>query len=176
MREYWDDVISFFSVFAYFVKRLDDDGLEMWFTVSGEEVRFSDTKKAVTHLKRMRPSGLANFDLRLGKILERYQKVFQHKAGKRGFFWLRTPQDVKPLSLYVLTDGSWASGSDAVAPIEKIIKLSLPDRQVGIQFIRFGNHLKGIERLEYLDKGLRKKHGKKQYVGSCSLNPLTRVY
>src|SRR3954468_24893223 len=56
----------------------------------------------------------------------------------------------------------------AVAPIEAMIEkqrqLGLPKEQVGIQFIRFGNDQAGIERLQYLDSGLRKKYGKRWYV------------
>ena len=166
MQEHWDVVVEFFSVFAWFAKRLDDNGLEMYFTVSKNKETFKDTTPAVKHLKSMTPSGYPNIDIRLGQLLGKYQTDLERRKEQRNNFWSRG-KDVKPLSLYVFTDAAWP-GCDAVAPIEAMIEkqrqLALPKEQIGIQFIRFGNDPKGIERLEYLDSGLRKKYGKKQYV------------
>ena len=163
MKEHWDDVILLFSVFAYFAKRLDDDGLEMSFTVSDHTEVFKKTSRAVSHLKTMRPSTPSNIDLRLGKILWRYQTDLERQRERTGSFWPRE-KHVKPLSLYIFTDAAWP-GCDAVAPVEAMIEkqkqLGLPKEQVGIQFIRFGNDPIGIERLRYLDFGLRRKYGKR---------------
>ena len=173
MKEHWDDVVSLFSVFAYFVKRLDDDGLEMYFTVSEHKESFKDTSPAVSHLKSMRPGSVSNIDIRLGKILRKYQTDLEDHKQRRGPLFLR-PKPVKHLSLYVFTDAAWP-GSDAVAPVEAMIEkqmqLSLPKDSVAIQFIRFGDDPTGIDRLEYLDSGLRKKYGKRQYVRTIPLTP-----
>ena len=168
MKEHWDDVIDLFSVFAYIAKRLDDNGLEMYFTVSEHKQTFKRTSPAVSHLKAMRPSTSSNIDIRLGSILGKYQAALERQRERTGSFWPRE-KHVKPLSLYVFTDAAWP-GCDAVAPVEAMIEklkyLMLPKEQVGIQFIRFGNNPIGIERLKYLDSGLRKKYGKKRYVGT----------
>lgn len=159
-------MVSLFSVFGYFAKRLDDNGLEMYFTVSEHKEKFRDTSPAVSRLKSMRHGTTSNIDIRLGKILGEYQTDLERSKERRGFFFSRA-KSVKPLSLYVFTDAAWP-GSDAVAPVEAMIEkqkqLALPKEQVGIQFIRFGDHPTGMKRLEYLDSGLRKKYGKKQYV------------
>ena len=165
MKEHWDDVISLFSVFGYFTKRLDKDRLEMYYTVSETKETFKHTSPAVASLKNIRHTSDCNIDIRLGKILRNYQQALdKHEARKTS--WLRA-RPVKPLSLYVFTDGAW-HGCDAIAPIEAMIEklkqLGLPKEQVGIQFIRFGNDQAGIQRLEYLDTGLRKKYGKNWYV------------
>jgi hypothetical protein len=166
MKDHWDDVVSLFSVFAYFAKRLDNNGLEMYFTVSKDKQTFRDTTPAVSHLKSMRQSTYSNINIRLEQILRRYQTDLEHQKERRGSFWPRA-KVVKPLSLYIFTDAAWP-GCDAVAPIEAMIEkqrqLQLPKEQVGIQFVRFGNDPTGIRRLEYLDSGLRKKYTKRWYV------------
>ena len=165
MRPHWDDVVSLFSVFAYFAKKLDNNGLEMYFTVSDKKKTFKDTTPAVLHLKKIKPNTCSN-DLRLDQILRSYQTDLEPQKEPKGYFWPRA-KEVKPLSLYVFTDAAWP-GCDAVAPveamIEKLQQLGLSRAQVAIQFIRFGNDPTGIKRLEYLDSGLRKKHTKKWYV------------
>ena len=163
MKDHWADVISLFSVFAYFAKQLDDDGLEMHFTVSQDKKTFRHTTPAVSHLKSIRQSTFSNIDIRLGQILRRYQTDLERSKERKGFL-LRKPKAVKPLSLYVFTDAVW-QGCDAVAPIESMIEklrqFDLPKEQVGIQFIRFGNSETGVKKLEYLDSGLREKHTKR---------------
>lgn len=165
MGSYWHEVIALFSVLAYIVKRLDDNGLDMYFTVSTAVKHFKDTKGAISHLEYMSPSTYSNIDSRLQQILGRYQENFGHQKEWKSYFGLKSR--VKPLSLYVFTDAAW-QGCDAVAPIEAMIEkqrqLGLPKEQVSIQFIRFGNHTGGIRKLKYLDSGLRKKYTKKWYV------------
>lgn len=165
MKNYWPEVISLFSVLSYFTKKLDSNGLEMYFTVSTDYKTFKNTKKAVSHLGNMSQSTFSNINQRLEQILGRYrEKLDLHKKSKR---FSRFRAAVKPLSLYVLTDAAW-QGVDAIEPIERMIdyqrELKLAREQVGIQFIRFGNDPVGIQKLEYLDSGLRKKHTKKWYV------------
>lgn len=176
MKAYWEDVISLFSVFAYFAKRLDNNGLEMYFTVSVDKETFKNTTPAVSRLKRMRHERgtYPNFNHRLDQILRRYRAdLDRQKDRAKGYFRL-TAKAVKPLSLYVFTDAAWP-GCDAVAPIEAMIEklkqLYLPKEQVAIQFIRFGNDPIGIERLVYLDSGLREKYTKRWYVQCLPSTP-----
>lgn len=113
----------------------------------------------------------SNINLRLGQILRKYQVELERQEERNKSFWMRG-KAVKPLSLYVFTDAAW-QGCDAVAPIEAMIEkqkqLELPKEQVGIQFIRFGNDPTGMERLEYLDRGLRRKYTKRWYVHGLPL-------
>lgn len=166
MKQHWDDVIALFWELAYIAKRLDNNGLEMYFTVSEDIKSFKHTKPAVSHLTSMRQSTYSNIDMRLGQILRKYQKSLEPQKDWKRALGLKS-ESVKPLSLYIFTDAAW-QGCDAVAPIEAMIEklgqLALPKEQVGIQFIRFGNDPNGIKKLEYLDSGLRKKHGSRWYV------------
>ena len=163
MKDHWGDVISLFSVFAYFAKRLNENGLAMSFTVATNKKTFKNTSPAISQLRSIEQSTFSNINLRLGQILMKYQSDLEHQKGRKGFFRSRA-KPVQPLSLYIFTDAAW-QGCDAVPPIEamieKQIELALPKEQVGIQFVRFGNDPTGIERLKYLDSGLRKKYTKK---------------
>lgn len=162
MKTHWDDVVHLFSVFAYFVKRFDYNGLEMYFTVSENKKTFKDTSSVVSVLKNMKHTTYSNIDMRLGEILRNYKIDLERQERRKGSFW--KGKVVKPLSLYVFTDAVWQD-CDAVAPIEAMIEkqreLALPREQVAIQFIRFGNDPTGIAKLEYLDSGLRRKHTKR---------------
>lgn len=165
MKPHWNNVISLFSILAYIAKRLDKNGVEMYFTVSESEKTFKDTSRVVKLLRSITPTSYSNIDMRLGQILRTYQAKLEHEKEPKRIRLFSKP--VKPLSLYIFTDGAW-QGCDAVPPIEAMIeslkRLGFPKEQVGIQFVRFGNKQEDIEKLEYLDSGLRKKHTKKWYV------------
>ena len=76
------------------------------------------------------------------------------------FFCPKTPPAKGPrkLSLYVLTDGVWETRADLQQVIrtlvDNLIQHNHTNKQIGIQFIRFGNDDRGIKRLERLDSGL----------------------
>ena len=163
MQEHWDDVIDFFSVFAYFVKRLDNDGLKMYFTAS-EDIRFfKNTSSAVSHLKKMRLRTNPN-PARLREMLERYQEELDSQEVRSDVS--STSKPVKPLSLYVFTDGACV-GNDIIPPLKAIVKkqeeLLLDKNQVGIQCISFGGKV-FIPRLEFLKLELRSECGIDRYV------------
>lgn len=180
MKKHWDSVIDLFSVFAWHTKSLDSNGLEMYFTVSPRKEKFKNTTRAMAILKSIPQSIPSNIDLSLGKILRNYQgELERQKERKNKNRFLSREKDVKPLSLYVFTDGAW-EGCDAVAPVEAMIEkqkeLRLPREQIGIQFIRFGDDTRGGERLHYLDSGLREKYGKEQYVSVFPPPPSCHAY
>lgn len=173
MQEHWDDVIGLFSVFAYFVKRLDNDDLEMYFTVSEDRKFFKNTSSAVSHLRKMRLGPISDTALlfrkmrlrtisdtaRLREILERYRKELDSQVVRGDVSFTSKP--VKPLSLYVLTDAAYVK-YDIIPPLKAIVKkqeeLLLDKHQLGIQFICFGSGA-DIESLELLMPELRRECG-----------------
>lgn len=158
MKPHWDKAIGLFEVLAYHIKELDSNALKMYFTVSSKKKSFRHTRTVVSQLRCWPLSSYSNMNARLQKILGKYQAALDPDQRKP---FARLRPDVKPLSLYIFTDGAWP-GCDAVAPIrsmvEKLRRLGLPKEQIGIQFIRFGNNPEAIAILEFLDSGLRKEH------------------
>lgn len=120
MKHHWEDVISLFSVVAYFVKRLNPKGIEMYFTVSQNMETFKDTTPAISQLRKIRLSAHSHIDIRLEQILIRYLSSLKHQTDHKESFWSR-PKAVKPLSLYIFIDAAWQS-CDAVPPIEAMIE------------------------------------------------------
>ena len=143
----------------------------MCFTVSKDHVKFRNTTTAVEHLNAVKHrSSTPNMNLRLGDLLRKYEKDLKRQDERKHSFWSMASDSVKPLSLYVLTDGDWPN-CNAVRPVEDMIQLGRPKEQVGIQFVRFGNSPVGEKRLKYLDSGLRKKYGRDRYVQKESRAP-----
>lgn len=87
-----------------------------------------------------------NISIRLGLVLETYRQ----KLLSRNY-----PLLERPMNIYILTDGIWADGGDAETPITQMVedlkRLGFRRRQVGIQFISFGNDSNALRRLELLD-------------------------
>src|SRR5580704_8553129 len=102
MKKHWGDVKSLLYVLAYLVKELDDDGLDISFTISSQEKKFNHASRAVAYLDAMQPKGFANINVRLSKLLTKYVNDLEHPPRSR--FGLRTRQDsIKRLSLYIFT-------------------------------------------------------------------------
>ena len=99
-------------------------------------------------------SGTSNASHWLGKIFREYETKWERRnAGGR---YLRPNHTVRPMVVYVFTDGVW-EGTCRVGP--KICDLiqhlkGADEHQVGVQFIQFGRDQKGTRRLRYLDEGL----------------------
>lgn len=66
-------------------------------------------------------------------------------------------KDVRPLNLDIFTDAAWQPKSDPDAGIKNLVELLVQLRleaakQVGIQFISFGDNKANLEKLEHLDE------------------------
>ena len=146
-------------LWAMVVKR-DPDGPELYIT---SDMKVLKPKNDVRALKELdsRPAKDAP-DMRhcFAQIIEKYQNQF----GKRNFGTkLRHPKTTpakgpRKLSLYVLTDAVWQRKTELQQVIQTLVELltqhKLTNKQIGIQFIRFGNDEKGKARLQTLDSGL----------------------
>jgi|SRR2546423_178812 len=159
MQKHWSKVISVFYVLAYMVKDSDPDGMDLLYTVSLERQKSKKPDRLRQHLNAKACGGRTDITLRLSIILHEYATALQEQATPRRFLGsFLKKKEVRPMSLYIFTDAVWQPRCNAAAPIKLLIKkldeLGLPDHQVGIQFIRFGQNQESIDRLEYLDSGL----------------------
>lgn len=146
MGKHWRALKEFFAAFAYFIKRLDRDGLDLYFSVSRKSRKGEkDTTPLIELVKEHAPTNVpSNLAMRLEELLGDYKRK------------LTSWSQVKGLQIYILTDGVWYTDSDAEELIRSFIRFldakSWPQNTIGIQFIRFGDNEGGIARLEKLDK------------------------
>jgi hypothetical protein len=161
MSPYWDDVKSVFEVLAKIVKSADPNGIDLYFTMSEERynskkwgVNSSSKLVRIVNERRHRIRGSSNISYRLYSILALYEMELTNVHN------LRRGGTVRPLSLYVLTDGVWEPGCDPSSTVkhlvDKLIEFGYPkdSHQLGIQFISFGKDPQGLGRLKDLDDNL----------------------
>ncbi len=159
MSMHWVEVQSLFGLLAYMVKNSDPDGIEVRFTKSNDQWKSKHTTKLLESLKKKSQNGTCNMSSRLGSVLQEYQSKLDTGGSRK--FSLRAPsaKAVRPLSVYVMTDGLWQPGCDLQPLVERmvnsLVKHDLPREQVGIQFIRFGHDVEAASRLNQLDAELK---------------------
>lgn len=172
------EVADYIDVLGYMVKRHDPDGIDLHYFNSTECIeRCKETTRLVSSVNGTKFAGLSNPQGTLKDILEKYlDKLKAYTAevadyerhGRRmSKLFSATPKLPTPLSVYVLTDGVWESPNDPGGEyldetlkelIEALRLAGCKRAQVGIQFIRFGSHTYGVQRLEALDR-LGTTHG-----------------
>lgn len=160
MEQHWTRLQKVFDTVAYIVKEVDPDGFDVWFTGPGKPLRnCKKTTAPLQSIKTRRPQGTTDINDRLSQIFDDHIEALRkpHKTGLLG----KLSKGVKPLSLYVLTNGIWERNCDPsnlvenfVAQLEELRKVK---GKVGIQFISFGDDPVGLERMELLDSGLNVK-------------------
>lgn len=158
MTQYWNELTKLIEILTYLVKRYDSDGVEMYYTISnGKPIIGSKATTFIKSLGKVKTSGLTDIGLLLNKILVKYHSKLRQAYRAVPERTSNTQIDLKPLSLYVLTDGVWQPECDAKAQIRTLVHgltdLKISDkRQVGIQFISFGNNELGLKRMKELDE------------------------
>lgn len=168
MNPYWSNVTKTFSALSYLVKRVDPDGIDLHFTNSLESHHSRRTRHLLEKVQRKKPAGRCDMKSRLGKILEPYRadlpKALEPTRHKHflGIDLRHWSSKGRSICIYVFTDGVWQGGLRPLGGVDEPIRifvdrlkeLGLLDTQVGIQFIRFGNDERGMERLRKLDSDL----------------------
>jgi hypothetical protein len=162
MAEYWDKVSDVFSILAYIVKDSGPNGIDLYFAMSppGERQDGKKTSKLEKVVRDRKPRGKSDIRVPLDSILNDYTgRLGIQKARRRGLARF-APQEknLRPLTLYVLTDGIWQDSCDAITPIKRLVdrltELNMDEKQIGIQFISFGYDPRGLARLDFLDSDL----------------------
>jgi hypothetical protein len=162
-----------FANLIFFIKhkKLDLDVSTVCFIRSSKQLEHKFTTELTNFVRdNLHFEGESNFAHRLEKILEWYRQRL-----------LRQP-NAKPISLYVFTDGRWR-GADDAHPTDYESDIELRDiadvidnfvkflegrralmKQVGIQFIRYGNDEVGERRLQWLDDDLKRAKNMKRDI------------
>ena len=171
MREHWIEVKELAEILVYMMKKYDDDGLDVYTTISRRKEKVRDAAALVRILDKVDPEGQSDFPGVLQEFIAPYLRSLNCQGKEHGL--LRLHKRVKPLSIYVFTDGVWQSDSDATAAIRKITEtLDARDydrSQILFQFIGFGNDQEGSERLATLD-WLNQINGLSMYVAHSTLS------
>ncbi|KIX03656.1 uncharacterized protein Z518_07209 [Rhinocladiella mackenziei CBS 650.93] len=156
MKSHWEDVKMIATILGYFLKKYDDDGMDIYFSSSIKRFKAKTTTQLLNCLSGYELQNSSNVGSKLGEIVTEYidtiEKYHSHKL------YTLTRSRPKPLNIYVLTDGIWQPGSEAETPIRRLAstlsQLNRKQGHVGIQFIFFGEDKEAEERLKRYDSGL----------------------
>lgn len=157
MTRHWPQLRQVVELIVYMVKDCDPDGLDIHFTRSSNHLRSKELPTILAYLEKNSPKAndLADIVERFGRIIQKYQDKIGSKKSIREYLFRRK---LRRLSLYVLTDAAWPSKcyQDLTITIESLVdslcKHHLTTRQVGIQFIQFGDSREGTAGLNKLDR------------------------
>lgn len=165
---------------AYFIKRCDDNGMELKFMSGAPGCQSKHSSPLVDRLNKRRnlysiPTEAESF---LGKVFHDYAKRWQReqetplvvnrrasilgRVANRVERTLSEPvEPIKPVSYFIFTDGVWQDNSQVHRPICNLLKRlrDSDEHQVAISFIQFGHDKVGTERLRFLDEDLVKEFG-----------------
>jgi len=144
------------ELISYMVKDYDPNGLDLYFTSSRKRYKPSRVSSLLDQLDAHPSRGVADMRERFGTIIEKYQQKFGRRTLRSVF--LGTPKVPRKFTLYVFTDGVWQLKCNLIPTIKALVRTliehGLPNKHVGIQFIRFGDDARGIARLKELDSEL----------------------
>ncbi|CAK4030412.1 SPS1, Serine threonine kinase [Lecanosticta acicola] len=159
MQPYWREVERLAQLLAFITKRMDRDGLELYFLTSERGYKCSSSSRLARYIRDRAPDKMTNLNSRLAADLRSYREQIdrirsQTRTRRTSLFG--RPGLVQR-SIYVFTDGVWESGEDEQGQeaifltANKLAETGLERKQIGIQFIRFGESEVGRQRLEALD-------------------------
>nr|OQO20386.1 hypothetical protein B0A51_13270 [Rachicladosporium sp. CCFEE 5018] len=155
---------------GWLTKSMDPNGVDLHYFSAAKKYQtepLTNCKKSTDMENSLRAAKCTNTttpNLEVGRLLVDYrQRLADYRQSARGSL-RRIAAKVtglpRPLSLYILTDGVWETPShkgggyletEIKMLVQELIAAGLPRQQVGIQFIRFGSHEFGKQRLDHLD-------------------------
>lgn len=151
MSKVWPDLKRVFETLSYVVKGMSPNGTEMFYTVSYDTYRRKDTTDLCEYLENKVPNGVTNISYRLNLQLQAYRlKMFNAKKakGKKSI--------VRPMSIYILTNGEWGPGADpkiAIQDLATYLKTNKVHKgQVTIEFISFAQTAVAMQKVNDVAK------------------------
>ena len=160
MAQYRPEVNEVLELLSYMVLPFDPDGLDLYITTYPKKLKPRTNFNMLRELDKRPAKGMPDFRERFAAITSAYQNRFGKKDRIGRAFHRSTTPEVGPrrLSLYVLTDAVWQPNTTLITEVKTLVeelkKHNLTNKQIGIQFIRFGHDGTGGRRLAKLDSGL----------------------
>lgn len=154
---------------AYLVKNYDPNGIDLKFTQSSRKVtNATKSKKFMEEFDRVEFEGETAMNIILGDLLRAHKRrITESITESRGIMGkvIRKvrPQNTRPLSLYILTNGKWLPGSEPDGVIRDMVdfldkhKDDVHEKQVAIQFVSFGDAQTALDLLDFLDDEMKLK-------------------
>ncbi|KAL9025601.1 MAG: hypothetical protein Q9180_007638, partial [Flavoplaca navasiana] len=145
------------------IQTYNSDGIDLHFSTGptqATKLRPSTLENLLKTMRERPAHGRPDFRQCFAEIIADYQSRFHHNKSRTRLRHPNStlPRGPRPLSLYVLTNGVWDPKCTLITEVKSLVawlqEHNLPNKHVGIQFIRFGNDRGGKERLETLDAGL----------------------
>ncbi|KAI2605497.1 kinase-like domain-containing protein [Hypoxylon fragiforme] len=155
--EHQTDCEKTFTALSYIAKRIDDNEIDLFFTSHPSKMYHNrKTSRLLTDVQEhyhYSDSGPSMMEDSMSQAINYIDKQFSNIIFKLN---LKPPPRI---TLFVLTDGKWGDAEGTVPGIEEEIKRLIKTVQsnnlgrtsVAIQFIRFGDDYKAMERLSQLD-------------------------
>lgn len=149
----------------YYLKRKDDDGIDVSFTICDHKQNVKHTKDLRSMLQKHRPLGV---DWRVTDLFTPLSRIMGTGGSYR-----RVLEDCKnqarkapkKVMVFVFTDGAWQPGSEV--EVEGLVQAMVSAMsgydhdQFGLQFIRFGDDSAGAAVLKHLDDEILDKTGQR---------------
>ena len=162
MIEHWPQASEVLHTLAYLVKEFDYNGLDLCFTHSEEKLRSAKStylyESMRNHTPPRSPDRYTDIETSLGRLLDDYGRRIEDHYKRNHFGPFH--RDVKRVTIIVLTDGRWQPDSDkSIAESLRRLASTLEackknPKQIGVQFIQFGDHEDARARLAHLDSEL----------------------
>lgn len=160
MKPYRNEVKMVLELLWAMVSKHDPDGADLYITTDMKALKPRTNLRMLQELDSRPAKDFPDMRHCFAQIIEKYQNQFgTRNYTSRWFHWKDTPaKGPRKLSLYVLTNGVWQTKTDLRQVIRTLVdhlnQHKLTNKQIGIQFIRFGDDERGMQRLERLDSGL----------------------
>jgi hypothetical protein len=174
MHQYHDDVVKVFTGLSYIAKKIDQNGVELAFLSSPEELY--ESRKTVELIEIVRRTSYSHMpgltEANLVTFLEKaIHSRLRHWSHPSSFLTQK-----RTLTLFIFTDANWGENRPLAAGVEKPIqnlmdtmaKRDVARTKVMVQFIRFGNSPGGIRYLKHLDNMGKQKSRSVCYNSLCA--------
>jgi len=162
MKESWTDVKRVFEALSYIVKGMSPDGTELFYTISYDAWLRRDPTELCEYLEKKPTGGQTDIKYRLNLQLQTYRaKITAAKAAAAAALnskskKLKDKATLRPMSIYILTNGDWAAGNDPSNVIKEMAdflvtpRINLKDSQLTIQFVSFAKSAAALKRINDL--------------------------